>query len=192
MALGAGYTAEEQLTGEAEHGGLQIMVYPMRREVFEERFPKSEPELARFSQPASACLGSTGVMDLGLAPGGRMKQEIYDDPYHLSDWDTGHTSRCFVHIANSLVWRSITGDYPPTVPPTAADYSRRGLPWFDYYDDRGAAVRGSGVLKRLKSVVQLGKEKGDVPLPENESTPANKVIRYRKGLRPGQVREGSF
>ena len=30
MPLGAGYSAEEQLTGEAQHGGLQIAVYPMK------------------------------------------------------------------------------------------------------------------------------------------------------------------
>ena len=30
MPLGEGYTAEEQLTGEARHGGLQIVVYPMQ------------------------------------------------------------------------------------------------------------------------------------------------------------------
>ena len=192
MPLGAGYTAEEQITGEAEHGGLQIMVYPMKGEVFEERFPKSGPELARFAGDVQYCLGSTGSFDLGLAPGGRMKQEIYDDPYDLSDWDTGHTSRCFVHIANSLVWRAITGEHPPTVPPTAADYSRRGLPWFEYYDDKGAAVQGSGILDRLKSVVQLGKEKGDVPLPENESTATDKIITIRKGLARHQVREGRF
>ena len=40
MPLGQGYTAEEQITGKAEHGGLQIIVYPMKREVFERRFPK--------------------------------------------------------------------------------------------------------------------------------------------------------
>ena len=39
MPLGAGYTVEEQLTGEAEHGGLQVMVYPMKRKAFERRFP---------------------------------------------------------------------------------------------------------------------------------------------------------
>ena len=80
--------------------------------------------------------------DMGLAPGGRMRQEIYDDPYKLSDWDTEHTSRCFVHIANSMVWRAITGKQPPTVPPTAAEYSRRGLPWFEYYDDSAKAIVG--------------------------------------------------
>ena len=104
-------------------------------------------------------------------------------------WRTiGRLLRSQPHIGFS----SITGDHPPTAPPTAADYSRRGLPWFDYYDDRGAAVQGSGVLARLKSVVQLGKEKGDVPLPENEWTPTDKIITIRKGLARQQVREGRF
>ena len=40
MPLGDGYTAEEQITGEAEHGGIQVVVYPMKREIFERRFPK--------------------------------------------------------------------------------------------------------------------------------------------------------
>ena len=35
MPLGEGYTAEEQITGKAEHGGLQIIVYPMKRSVYE-------------------------------------------------------------------------------------------------------------------------------------------------------------
>ena len=40
MPLGGGYTAEEQVTGKAEYGGLQILVHPMRRDVFERRFPE--------------------------------------------------------------------------------------------------------------------------------------------------------
>ena len=40
MPLGQGYTVEEQITGEAEHGGLQVLVYPMKRKVFEQRFQK--------------------------------------------------------------------------------------------------------------------------------------------------------
>ncbi len=35
MPLGDGYTAEEQLTGKAEHGGVQIVVYPMKAAVYE-------------------------------------------------------------------------------------------------------------------------------------------------------------
>ena len=95
---------------------------------------------------------------MGLAPGGRMKQEIYEDPYDFADWDLSQSSRCFVHIANSRDWRMITRQSPPTQPPTAADYTRYGLPWFDYYDD-SPAVEGSGILGKLKSVLGFAKEK---------------------------------
>ncbi len=38
--LGAGNSVEEQITGKAEHGGIQIVIYPMKRKVLEKRFPK--------------------------------------------------------------------------------------------------------------------------------------------------------
>ena len=34
MPLGGGHSVEEQLTGRAEHGGVQFQVYPLRAEVF--------------------------------------------------------------------------------------------------------------------------------------------------------------
>ncbi len=84
-----------------------------------------------------------------------------NDPHNLDDWELRHSSRCFVHIANSLVWREITGEKPPTVPPTAREYAgAAGLPWFDYYNDEGTAVDGSDILSKLKSVVRIGKKKG--------------------------------
>ena len=48
MPLGAGYSAEEQLTGAAEHGGLQIIAYPMKRERYEAMLREHENDL-RFS-----------------------------------------------------------------------------------------------------------------------------------------------
>lgn len=190
MPLGAGYTAEEQVTGKAEHGGLQIMVCPMKREVYERRFPKCEREKDE-DKGSYMCCDSPPMYSMGLAPGGRMKQDIYDDPYRLSDWDTENTSRCFVHIANSMVWRSITGDDPPTTPPTAEEYTHAGMPWFDWYDDQNTVVYGSSVLAGMKSVAELGKEKGDVPLPENASVAATRLIELRSDLKTGQVREWS-
>jgi len=191
MPLGAGYSAEEQITGQDQHGGLQIAVVPMKREIFQRRFPKTERTIARFlgepcetSAPASA--------DMGLAPGGRMRQEIYDDPFDLDDWDIENTSRCFVHIANSMVWRAITGSNPPTTPPTAEEYTRAGLPWFEYLDEQASAVEGAEALKKMKSVVTLGKAKGDVPLPENEAVDVERLVQIRKKLSKEQVREGSF
>ena len=147
MPLGAGYTAEEQISGTAEHGGLQIVVYPMKRSVFERRFPKrrrpAPSDDSLMESPMTACL----AMDVGLAPGGRMRQEIYEDPFDFEDWERGAFGRCFVHIANSLVWRAVTGEAAPTVMPTAREYSEAGMPWFDYYNE-GAEPR---------RVVKLGK-----------------------------------
>jgi hypothetical protein len=193
MPLGAGYTAEEQLTGEAEHGGLQLAVYPMKRKVFERRFPVREQRFFRksrgvqFAAPECAATG-----EMGLAPGGLMRQEIYHDPYDFEDWESAQSSRCFVHIANSLVWQAITGQKPPTVPPTARQYSKAGLPWFDYYDDSAQPLDGSPLLKHLKSVWAMGRQKGDVPLPENESVAGGKVVNLGPGPKKGQVREGTF
>ncbi len=195
MPLGTGYTAEEQLTGEAEHGGLQLIVYPMRREVFERRFPRrrvrEDAERLLMDTGAIPCAAGASVA-MGLAPGGKMRQEIYEDPYHLSEWDATTSSRCFVHIANSMVWRAITGAEPPTVPPTAKEYTRHGLPWFEFYFADGKALKGATKFSLLKSIVELGKSKGDQPLPENEPVDPTNIIELRQGLKQGQVREGSF
>ena len=195
MPLGAGYTAEEQVTGKAEHGGLQLLVAPMKREAFDRRFPKVKRGSSRFRIDESLmdyCVACSPAPDMGLAPGGRMRQEIYRDPFDLADYDTEHASRCFVHIANSMVWRAITGSPPPTVPPTAKEYTRRGLPWFDYYNEKATALQGSDTLGILKSVFTLGREKGDQPLPENTPVDPTNIKTIRKHLKPDQVREGRF
>jgi hypothetical protein len=193
MPLGAGYSAEEQITGQAEHGGVQIMVYPMKREVFERRFPKRERvPTYRDSSIAMPKCATMAASAMGLAPGGRMKQEIYDDHFDFDDWDTAHSSRCFVHIANSLTWRAITGEAPPTVPPTAKQYAQAGLPWFDYYNDGAKAVDGSGILGKLKSVFGMGKAKGETPLPENEPCEPAKPVVLTPGRSKCEVREGAF
>jgi hypothetical protein len=195
MPLGEGYSAEEQLTGKAEHGGLQLQVFPMKREVFERRFPVrpmreyGRSVFARAFQDTGAALA---VGSMGLAPGGRMRQEIYADEFELSDWDTLSTSRCFVHLANSLAWQAITGEAPPPTPATAAAYARAGLPWFDYMDESLSPVRGSAILRRLKGVLATDKAKGTSALPENDPARPERVVVLRRGLRKGQVREGSF
>jgi hypothetical protein len=197
MPLGAGYTAEEQITGKAEHGGLQIIVYPMKRDVFERRFPKMD-RMAKMRSAGTCydaellCKAMPAGAEMGLAPGGRMKQEIYEDPFDFADWDLTQSSRCFVHIANSLAWRLITKETPPNLPPSAADYTRFGLPWFDYYDDALTAVEGSGVLGKLKSVLGIAKEKREAPLPENEACDPKKVVKIVAKRSGDQVREGTF
>jgi len=186
MPLGAGYSAEEQLTGAGVHGGLQIMVFPMKRRVFYERFAKVRHREGFGDLYLMERVCEAGPA-MGLAPGGRMRQRIYADPYYLSDWDTGHGLRCYVHITNSMVWRAITGQAPPALPLTAADYSKHGLPWFEHYSEL-PAVAGSDLLAKLKSVIQLGRSKREQPLPENQSTTPQKVIILGDGTKH-RVRE---
>ena len=188
MPLGAGYTAEEQITGEAAHGGLQLAAYPVKAAVYERiKRRRAEYERAMSSPMAMYEYAAPAACEMGLAPGGRMRQEIYEDPQTAAEWEAGTSSRCFVHIANSLVWRQITGDSPPTVPPTATEYNRAGLPWFEWYGEQ-PALPGGGRLKTLRSVFNLGKEKGDVPLPENTSVEPGTIVPLGHGV----VREGSF
>jgi hypothetical protein len=190
MPLGSGYSAEEQITGQAEHGGIQLVVYPMKREGYERiRRQRDRRSMVMEDLCVMACAPPT--MDMGLAPGGRMRQEIYDDPHPLTDWDQSRSSRCFVHIANSLVWRSVTGEEPPTVPPTAEEYTEAGLPWFDWYADQ-PALGGGDALRKLKSVKQLGTEKGDNPLPENASVDPKNIVSLGKKRKIHEVREGAF
>ena len=67
-----------------------------------------------------------------------------------------------------------------------------GLPWFDYYAEGSHALDGAETLKRLKSVLEMGHQKGDTPLPENAPVAPDRVIRYRGGQAKRQVREGAF
>lgn len=187
MPLGHGYTVEEQVTGAAKHGGIQVIVYPMKAEEWEKIKPKYVESDIKFCISKSAF--ATCEPDMGLAPGGRMTQEIYDDFYDFNVWDLDHGSRCFVHITNSITWRAITGEAPPTIPPTARQYTKAGLPWFDYYAPGNEAVSGSKSLQTLKSVSWMSTELGETVLPENETTAVAGTQLVKLG-NPDQVREG--
>ena len=184
MPLGKGYTVEEQLQGAAQHGGLQISAYPMKAERYEEMKDGRHAEMEMDSMIAYSPLDD----GMGLAPGGRMRQEIYEDLHGLDVWDQRHPVRCFIAIANTVQWMAITGEHPPIKPPTAEDYTNAGLPWFDYYDAEHEAVSGSDILKSMKSVAQTGKEKGEAALPDNESISGGQVISLRD-TRKRKVRE---
>ena len=189
MPLGSGYSAEEQITGEAVHGGLQIAVFPMKRQVFDQRFPLRDAGRTDFR--AQAMMAPMADAEMGLAPGGRMRQELYEDPFGFSDWDRQHKSRCFIHLANSLVWRQVTGHEPPTTPMTATEYQASGLPWFDYYSENGA-LAGTDRLAGLQSIAEKSNKQGEVVLPENQTVSPEHVVTLRKGFKDGQVREGSI
>jgi len=212
MPLRDGYSVEEQITGKADVGGIQLQVYPMRPEAFfrtklAARLPKSLEDLldelidqwfeAHLLEPRrlfGTLFASEPRMvmedgGMGLGAGGTMRQEIFKDPHEFSDWDLSMTSRCFVHLCNSLVWRQVTGSNPPHPSFTAKEYTNAGIPWFDYYRDDLSALPGSDVLYTVKSVFNVGQAKGEKPLPENTSIDPELVVQYGNARRPDEVRE---
>ena len=208
MPLGGGYSVEEQLTGKADIGGLQLQVFPMKpeacfRNLIESRLPKSLADLvdeltrdiwqtrqfaAQFSlSPGSTTLHEDAAMRLGA--GGKMQQEIYADPYSLKDWDQSQSHRCFVHLCNSMQWRQITGGNPPHPPLTNSEYTKYRIPWFDYYRDDLKALDGSATLEAVRSVEKVSTARGDGLFPGGNTIKADFVVQYGNGRRPNEVRE---
>jgi len=128
-------------------------------------------------------------MDMGLAPGGLMRQEIYDDPYGHDVWDLDNSSRCFIHLTNSLKYKEITGHAPPTEPVTAQHYENAGLPWFDYYAKDLDVLKGSSKLASMDSVAAKLIKQGKGLLKGNQ--PVNPKIISKLGNKE-VVREEDF
>ncbi|MGH6879079.1 MAG: hypothetical protein ACREHV_17100, partial [Rhizomicrobium sp.] len=224
--LGLGVTAEGQITGKEEFGGLQLEVLPMLREKFESKFPKPAPRPAstnvlrggrRLSTksaggvfwngkgsgqsmdsggeekcsggliveslgPVAASAGAqnyssesinmvsldsnmmrgevelsecsegaafyspqldTAKLDMGLAAGGRMQQQVFKDPHGIECWDTKNKTRVYIHLANSIGWQHVTGSMPPHPPLSAADYTAHHYPWFAYYEEGAKSQAGT-------------------------------------------------
>ena len=69
MPLGEGHTAEEQLTGAAQHGGLQFFVCPMKRERYEALAARRDGVLEDQSPAGLRCAVSVSLKGGGcLAP----------------------------------------------------------------------------------------------------------------------------
>ena len=190
MPLGEGYSAEEQITGKSEFGGLQIIAYPMKKHAYEEyRKRKEESGLVKnmMCEDIKFSKVCASYSPMGMAAGGLMRQTIYEDEYGLDVWDQDNGSRCFIHLMNSESYKSITGEMPPYPPITGKDYRSHGIPWFDYYSD-GNSLSGSKTLNKLKNLAKMAKKKKQ-PLKDNESIDVSGTQVIRKG---NQVSEGAF
>lgn len=146
--LGTGLSVEEQVWGWAETGGIQFLAYPMTRMAFEERFaPKPmvehDPEV-RFS------VAPRQGVEMGLSPGGKIKQKIHKDPYMAKEWYEVATARCFVRLIHYKHWLALTGHAPPHEPIGPEAYKAAGIPWFAEYSD-GTGLPGSSFISKMRS-----------------------------------------
>lgn len=170
MPLGQGYTVEEQIDTESEVGGIQIEAIPMKKDVYEDLKARrrAEPPLRISSDFMMSC-ASYDDFEMGLGMGGSMHQEIYEDEYGLDAWDIENRQRCFVMLANADQWMKITGEEPPLPPLSAEDYSKAGLPWFEYYDGDRKAIEGAKALGSIKSIKEIGNTKREPIWPDEKS-----------------------
>ena len=259
MPLGKGYTIEEQMTDEAQHGGFQIVVFESKFG----RFPEENPEEAEARATATAirrlrpqletlvlqlpspypaiakdflnrkhCLAthegktlsveeqthflevlrtffqqklgraeiagwadadieeyseklspilslsapirlgspepvrflSAGKrmveIEMGIARGGSIKQQIYRDHYGVESWDESAKRMLNIRIVNSTVFQKITGMPPPESPVTIEAYQQCGIPWYHRYDETADSVAPAKKFSFVKSIVAIARLRG--------------------------------
>ncbi|KAG2372731.1 hypothetical protein C9374_000397 [Naegleria lovaniensis] len=130
--------------------------------------------------------------ELGLAAGGKMKQQIIEDPYGYSFWDESTKSRIFIHIVNSEMYKEITGEEVPPTPITAQTYSSYNYPWFDFYNEDVGSVGKSNILSQVKTVKEIDQEKYAWPQQNDSSVTINNVTTYKGTFNKNDVRDGDW
>ena len=169
--LGQGETVEEQLTGEAAHGGIQILACPMRAECFEHFFGQRDRSWDDVWMEADAA-----APEMGLAAGGLMRQRIHEDPFGVESWEQRTTSRCFIHLLDTRHFQQVTGYAAPQEPPSAEVYSRAGLPWFELYDADRATLEGAPRLQQVESLETRRVREGRPPLQDSAPIDPEQVV----------------
>jgi len=100
---------------------------------------------------------------MGLAAGGKIKQEIYRDIRDPREYDTKRKARLFVHMVNSPMYTALTNEKMPPPVMTAKTYAMARLPWFEIYAEPDLDVRAPSVLHVLKTFKQLGAHNSQPP-----------------------------
>ena len=195
MPLGMGYTVEAQVTGKEEFGGIQIIVFDPKPGLFPEEPPLQLSRKRGISDgmgDVPLILYDKGSAEMGLAAGGKMKQEISPDSYSINTWDETNFGRVYVHIVNSMMYREITGKEPPNTPVTAQTYSEYNLPWFDLYDEQKGDLAPSTILSQVKSVKEMDNNQGFAPQQDDTSVDIPQAQIKKLNLDPDGVRDGNW
>ena len=186
VSKGSGLSVEQQLTGSDDVGGIQIQVWRLTPAALK-RWKAQQRRTAHISYAMSHPMLVESTM-LGVGAGGRIRQEIYRDPFTKDDWQRTPAARCWIHLVSAADWRSITGEVPPPTPVTPERYNAAGLPWFDYYDADADDLPTTDELASIKSIGEL---EGSDPDPEWVHPDGLPVIRYGD-RRPRFVESGAW
>jgi hypothetical protein len=68
-------------------------------------------------------------------------------------WDSDRTTVFNIKVLNSAVYKSVTGETPPTQPMGAKTYKQQGLPFFRMYEEPSG-----GPVKSIARIDKKGEE----------------------------------
>jgi Holliday junction DNA helicase RuvB subunit len=99
-------------------------------------------------------------IEMGIGAGGRIKQQIIEDPYGPESWDESAFREVAIHIVNSAVYKQITGLEPPPSPISVAHYQSRGIPWYSDYKEQMPITSPAALFKTILTIGQIEKGRG--------------------------------
>ncbi len=94
----------------------------------------------------------TRTWEMGLAAGGGIHQEIYED-FNPQIWNWKKSMFVNVQLLNTVIFERITGLKAPACPISPRDYIQGRLPF--YHIIQSSLIEGSSVLKGIRSVGQI-------------------------------------
>ncbi len=158
--LGSGETVEEQITGEASAGGIQLITYNPKpgQNLIHETRPKEYITGGDYTanphvRYRGACRrANVSVASMGLGRGGEINQKIYPDPYGLNVWNEKPESVDLFYMVAASDFKQVTGYEAPPTPVTYKKYQELGFPWFELHDEKLQDSKGSDVFGKLKPV----------------------------------------
>jgi tetratricopeptide (TPR) repeat protein len=118
--------------------------------------------------------------EMGIAAGGRIKQQVLADGYGSDSWDELVFRDVVIYIVNSEAYQRVTGRSTPPSPITADQYARHKIPWYSDYDEQARSVSPVAVLKRILSIAKIDKNRG-VPTDKSPTRPIEPetIVRIR-------------
>ena len=179
--LGESRMASEPDGDDAIFDGLQIAVYPMKRERYQ--------ALADRRLTDGFAIDFSGDEPIGQQPAHLLQGNVYVDEYGCEAWDQQAVSRCFVHMLNSEQWTRATGRPMPGNAPTAAAYQEAGLPWCACYQEpKKVMLPGLGILANLDEMpLEATRDVESRPLANDSARPSKAVS---MGLKPERADQG--
>lgn len=162
VPLGSGLTVEGQLTGGERFGAIRLVLHEARPGRFADEAPPEADRPAPLSLPQEAAA-------LGMAPGGRIRQRIYRDPYGLATWSSRPNASVTIHLLDSRDYERVTGRPAPSAPIDERTYRERGLPWFELDDEALPAVPPAASLRNLTGLPEEGVPTDGVQAPDQSS-----------------------